>query len=123
LASKSRGRASGRGAARARTSVRQHLAPWARDALGIGLVVLGLLAVLGLWFEAAGPVGRGLDWALHGSIGLAAVAFPVIAVYWGVLLLRDTAEDTRVRMFIGFAISRCSPCGAATPSSSAATTG
>jgi S-DNA-T family DNA segregation ATPase FtsK/SpoIIIE len=105
LASKSRGRASGRSAARARTSVRQHLAPWARDALGIGLVVLGLLAVLGLWFEAAGPVGRGLDWALHGSIGLAAAAFPVIAVYWGVLLLRDTAEDTRVRMFIGFAIA------------------
>jgi S-DNA-T family DNA segregation ATPase FtsK/SpoIIIE len=105
LASKSRGRASGRSAARSRTSVRQHLAPWARDALGIGLVVLGVLAVLGLWFEAAGPVGRGLDWALHGAIGLAAVTFPVIAVYWGVLLLRDTAEETRVRMFIGFAIA------------------
>jgi S-DNA-T family DNA segregation ATPase FtsK/SpoIIIE len=105
LASKTRGRASGRSAARARTSVRQHLAPWARDAFGIGLVVLGLLAVLGLWFEAAGPVGRGLDWALHGAIGLAAVAFPILAVYWGVLLLRDTAEDTRVRMFIGFAIA------------------
>jgi S-DNA-T family DNA segregation ATPase FtsK/SpoIIIE len=105
LATKSRGRASGRGAARARTSVRQHLAPWARDALGIGLVVLGLLAVLALWFEAAGPVGRGLDWLLHASIGVAAVAFPVIAVYWGVVLLRGSAEGTRARMFIGFAIA------------------
>ncbi|HEV8057925.1 MAG TPA: hypothetical protein VGQ01_05450, partial [Actinomycetota bacterium] len=57
----------------ARTSVRTHLRPWARDALGIGLVVLALLAVLGLWFEAAGPVGRGLDWLLHATFGLAAV--------------------------------------------------
>jgi S-DNA-T family DNA segregation ATPase FtsK/SpoIIIE len=85
--------------------VRQHLAPWARDALGIGLVVFALLAVLGLWFEAAGPVGRGVDWLLHASVGVAAVAFPVIALYWGVLLLRGRAEDDRARMFIGFAIA------------------
>jgi len=32
-------------AARKKPTVRQHLAPWARDAFGIGLVVLGLLAV------------------------------------------------------------------------------
>lgn len=94
-----------RTAARARTSVRQHLAPWARDALGIGLVVLALLAMLGLWFDAAGPVGRGLDWLVRGAIGIAAVAFPLLALYWGVLLLRGTAEDDRVRMFIGFAIA------------------
>jgi S-DNA-T family DNA segregation ATPase FtsK/SpoIIIE len=68
-------------------------------------VVFGLLAVLGLWFEAAGPVGRGIDWLLHGTVGIAAVVFPVVAVYWGALLLRGTAEDTRMRMFIGFAIA------------------
>ena len=84
-------------ARRTRTSVRQHLAPWARDALGIGLVVVALLSILGLWFDAAGPVGRGLDWFLHAAIGIAAVTFPVVAVYWGVLLLRDTAKDERVR--------------------------
>jgi S-DNA-T family DNA segregation ATPase FtsK/SpoIIIE len=102
LATKTKRRAP---AKRARPSVRQHLAPWARDALGIGLVVVGLLAVLGLWFEAAGPLGRGIDWLLHATIGVAAVAFPVVAVYWGVLLLRGTAEDERLRMFIGFALA------------------
>ena len=102
MATKTKGRGE-RGPAR--TSVRSHLSPWARDALGIGLVVIGVLAVLGLWFEAAGPVGRGLDWFLHGAIGIAAVAFPVIAVYWGVLLLRGSAEQDRVRMFIGFVIA------------------
>lgn len=103
MATKAKGR--GRSAARSRTSVRQHLAPWARDALGIGLVVFGLLAILALWFESAGPVGRGIDWLLHGSVGFAAAASPVLALYWGVLLLRGTAEDDRMRMFIGFAIA------------------
>jgi S-DNA-T family DNA segregation ATPase FtsK/SpoIIIE len=105
VATKSRGRsARGRGA-RARTPVRQHVAPWARDALGIGLVVVGLLAVLALWFEAAGPVGEGIDWMLRASIGIAAVTFPVIALSWGFVLLRGRDEEERVRMFIGFALA------------------
>ncbi len=67
--------------------------------------MLALLAVLGLWFGSAGPVGRGLDWLLHASFGLAAVVFPILALYWGVVLLRGTAEQERLRMFIGFAIA------------------
>ena len=88
-----------------RPSVRSHLRPWARDALGIGLVVLALLAILGMWFGSAGPVGRGLDWLLHATFGIAAVVFPVLALYWGLILLRGTAEQDRMRMFIGFAIA------------------
>jgi DNA segregation ATPase FtsK/SpoIIIE, S-DNA-T family len=91
--------------ARARTPVRQHLAPWARDALGIGLVVLALLTVLGLWFDAAGPVGTALEWVLHATIGSAAIAFPVLALYWGALLLRAGTSDDRVRMLIGFVLA------------------
>ena len=30
--------------------------------------------------------------------------FPLVGVYWGVLLLRDTAREERVRMFIGFTV-------------------
>jgi S-DNA-T family DNA segregation ATPase FtsK/SpoIIIE len=100
LASKTKARGK-----RSRASVRSHLAPWARDALGIGLVVLALLAILGLWFDAAGPVGRGLDWLLHGAFGIVAVVFPILAFYWGLVLLRGTAEQDRLRMFIGFAIA------------------
>jgi len=88
-----------------RPSVRSHLRPWARDALGIGLVVLALLAVLGLWFGSAGPVGRGLGWLLHATFGIAAVVFPLLALYWGLMLLRGSAEQDRLRMFIGFAIA------------------
>ena len=37
-----------------------------------------------------------------GSFGVGAVSFPVLALYWGVLLLRDTVSEERARMFIGF---------------------
>jgi S-DNA-T family DNA segregation ATPase FtsK/SpoIIIE len=63
--------------------------------------VLALLSVLGVWFDAAGPVGDFLTWALRGLLGVLAVAFPIIGVYWGLVLLRDTAREDRVRMFIG----------------------
>jgi S-DNA-T family DNA segregation ATPase FtsK/SpoIIIE len=86
----------------ARPKVRQHLAPWARDALGIGLMVFALISILGLWFHAAGFVGRGIELMLEALVGQAAVLFPFLALYWGILLLRGTAEDVRARMFIGF---------------------
>jgi S-DNA-T family DNA segregation ATPase FtsK/SpoIIIE len=85
--------------------MRQHLQPWARDALGIGLVVFSLISILALWFHAAGVVGRGIDWTIRGAVGAATVVFPLLALYWGILLLRGTAEDDRIRMFIGFAIA------------------
>ncbi len=99
MASKAKGRR------KAHPSIGTHLRPWARDALGIGLVVLALLAIFGLWFDAAGPVGRGLDWLVRGAFGVVAVTFPLLALYWGVVLLRGAAEQDRVRMFIGFAIA------------------
>ncbi len=68
------------------------------------LVVLALVSVLGLWFDAAGPVGDFLTWSLRGLLGVAAAVFPVVGIYWGLLLLRDTAREERVRMFIGFSV-------------------
>jgi DNA segregation ATPase FtsK/SpoIIIE, S-DNA-T family len=105
---KRRPRASRRSAAKKkrrppRTSTRQILSPWARDAVGIGLVVLAGLGILSVWVDAAGPAGRALAWLLHGSFGVAAVVFPLVGLWWGIVLLRDVAVEDRVRIFIGFA--------------------
>jgi DNA segregation ATPase FtsK/SpoIIIE, S-DNA-T family len=88
----------------ARTPTRQILSPWARDAVGIGLVVLAGLAVLSVWVDAAGPAGRALAWLLHGSFGVAAALFPLVGAWWGIVLLRDVAREDRVRIFIGFTV-------------------
>ncbi|CAN5791487.1 DNA translocase FtsK [soil metagenome] len=87
-----------------RTSTVQILSPFARDTLGIGLMVLAGLAVLSVWFDAAGPMGDAFSGLLHGTFGVAAALFPLIGLGWGIALLRDRSPDERVRMFIGFVV-------------------
>jgi S-DNA-T family DNA segregation ATPase FtsK/SpoIIIE len=65
-------------------------------------VVVALLAALALWIHSGGLIGKLIRFAVRGSIGTAAVVFPVFALYWGVLLLRDAVATERPRMFIGF---------------------
>ena len=60
--------------------------------------------MLAVWIEAGGPVGRGIAWLIRGAFGIGAYAFPVLGAWWGIVLLRDTAREDRVRMFIGFAM-------------------
>jgi S-DNA-T family DNA segregation ATPase FtsK/SpoIIIE len=91
--------------------LKTHLAPWARDAIGIGLVVVALLAILALWLDSGGPFGTVVRFAARGSFGLGAAAFPVLSLYWGVLLLRDTMRDDRPRMFIGFLVATAGALG------------
>src|SRR5688500_10865613 len=71
----------------------QILSPFARDTLGIGLMVLAGLAVLSVWFDAAGPMGDGFSGLLHGVFGMAAITFPLIGLGWGIALLRDRSPD------------------------------
>ena len=88
----------------ARASTRQILSPFARDAVGIALVVFAGLAVLSVWFDLAGPMGQAMTDLLQSGFGLLAVAIPLIGVFWGFVLLRDVAPEDRVRMFIGFGL-------------------
>ncbi len=107
MATKTKRRASGaRGAkSRSRTPVTHYLAPWARDAIGIGLVVLALLSILAVWFDSAGVVGAAIHWLLSATVGAAAAVFPVLGLYWGVVMLRDAGEGDRLRMLIGFGVA------------------
>jgi DNA segregation ATPase FtsK/SpoIIIE, S-DNA-T family len=79
----------------------RHLAPQAADAIGIGLVVLAIITALGIWLDAAGPVGRFLNVAVRGAFGVSGYAFPVVSLWWGLILVRGTAEEDRGRMMIG----------------------
>jgi S-DNA-T family DNA segregation ATPase FtsK/SpoIIIE len=87
-----------------RAPATQILSPFARDTLGIGLMVLAGLAVLSVWFDAAGPMGDAFSRLLDTGFGLAAVLFPLVGLGWGIALLRDRSPEERMRMFIGFVI-------------------
>ncbi|MGH2678817.1 MAG: DNA translocase FtsK 4TM domain-containing protein, partial [Actinomycetota bacterium] len=81
--------------------VAEHLGPQLSDAIGIGLVVLAILSALGLWFEAAGPLGTFLSFVILGTFGVAGYGFPVATLWWGLILVRGTAEEDRGRMLLG----------------------
>ena len=81
--------------------VAEHLGPQLSDAVGIGLVVLAILSALGLWFDAAGPLGRFLTFLIQGSFGVAGYAVPLVTLWWGLVLVRHTVEEDRGRMLLG----------------------
>jgi S-DNA-T family DNA segregation ATPase FtsK/SpoIIIE len=83
----------------------EHLGPQIADAVGIGLMVLAALSVLGLWLDAAGPVGRFLALLVRGTFGLAGYAFPVVALWWGLVLVRGTVREERGRMLLGLSFA------------------
>jgi DNA segregation ATPase FtsK/SpoIIIE, S-DNA-T family len=81
--------------------VARHLSPRAADALGIGLLILGVLSVFALWFDAGGPFASLLQVSVLGLFGVAGYAFPAVAAYWAVILVRGTAVEDRGRMLVG----------------------
>ena len=85
--------------------VLQHLQPLWADAIGIGLVVVALLSALGIWLDGAGPVGAFLRFLARGSLGVAGLAFPIVALWWGLILVRGTAEEDRGRMLVGLTMA------------------
>ncbi|HEX2025848.1 MAG TPA: DNA translocase FtsK 4TM domain-containing protein [Actinomycetota bacterium] len=99
--SKKKGASAGSRVAGAGRRVAEHLGPQLSDAIGIGLVVLAILSALSLWLDAAGPVGRFLSFVIRGTFGPAGYAFPVVTLWWGLVLVRRTAEEDRGRMLLG----------------------
>ena len=90
---------------RAGSSLARHLSPRATEALGIGLLVLSVLSVLGLWFGAGGPFGRLLQVGVNGAFGPGGYALPVVAVYWAILLLKGAPREERGRMLVGLTMT------------------
>ena len=89
---------------RAGARLGRHFSTRKGDVLGIGLMVLAVLTILGLWFEAGGPFGKLLLIAVKGLFGPAGYAVPVLAVFWAALLLAGTDPERRGRMLVGLSI-------------------
>ena len=101
MATRTRKRKRQRRVARAGQTMARHLGPQLADAVGIALVVLAVLSALGIWFSAAGPLGRALAFLVRGAFGVSGIAFPAVALWWGLVLIRGTAEEERGRMLLG----------------------
>ncbi|CAN5668631.1 DNA translocase FtsK [soil metagenome] len=63
------------------------------DLAGLAVLALGVLTGLGVYADAAGPVGRGLATAAGAVVGLADVLVPPALVALGVILMRGRPGD------------------------------
>jgi DNA segregation ATPase FtsK/SpoIIIE, S-DNA-T family len=105
-----KGGGSGKGApppgpvSRAWTAVREHLAEQKQDVLGIGLILLGVLAGLGMYASAAGPVGDFMEATARGLLGLAGFAVPVLFAWFGLLVVMGRPSPEIGRIGIGAAL-------------------
>ncbi|MGI8426267.1 MAG: DNA translocase FtsK [Actinomycetota bacterium] len=79
----------------------RHLSERRRDLTGIALVCLSAVGALGIYLDAAGPAGRGLEWILRAAFGSIALAAPPVLLTVGLLTLRDKQDDDPGRIAIG----------------------
>jgi len=90
----------------------RRLLDWFRDALGaqlgdvygIGLTVLAVLCALGIWFNLAGPIGRFLELAFRGLLGVGGFFTPVVFGYLAYEMFVTRPGPDRPRITIGLAV-------------------
>src|SRR5690349_2110610 len=113
MPAKKRGRRSPGGKKKAADGPVRRLTEWFRGALGaqlgdvygIGLAVLAVLCALGIWFNAAGPVGRFLELAFRGLLGVGGVFTPALFAYLAYEMFVTRPGPDRPRITIGLAVA------------------
>jgi len=81
------------------------------DAYGVGLGVLAILCALGIWFDAAGPVGRFLELAFRGLLGAGGMFTPVLLAYLAYQMFVTRPGPDRPRIAIGLGVTTAAALG------------
>jgi DNA segregation ATPase FtsK/SpoIIIE, S-DNA-T family len=99
--SASGGSSSGGGSAGLGSAFAEHLGERRRDIGGLALVVFGVLAGLGTYADAAGPVGEFLQAVALGLLGLVGYVVPVLLTWFGLLVVIGRPGPEVGRIAIG----------------------
>ncbi|GAY09386.1 DNA translocase FtsK [Pseudonocardia sp. N23] len=92
------GKSAGKAAGRTREIDPAHR----RDGLGVGFIVLAVIAAAGIWWGAGGPVGRGFSAAVGAVFGTPGVLLPLLLVVVGIVLMTTEAHpESRPRVAVG----------------------
>jgi S-DNA-T family DNA segregation ATPase FtsK/SpoIIIE len=96
------------------------LSSHASDLVGLLLVGLGLVAAMGIYADAAGPIGSGLATAIGTTVGWGRLLAPVALVATGILLVRGAGEPAegaepdaapRAHLWVGGLLVAVAGCG------------
>ena len=92
---------------RSASPVREHAAVKAavggreNEFLGIGIVVIAVLAALAIYLDVAGPLGDAIDTGLGWLVGLGRFFLPPAIALLGVTLIRRNESEHRLRVGVG----------------------
>jgi DNA segregation ATPase FtsK/SpoIIIE, S-DNA-T family len=81
-----------------------HLGAQKQDVAGIALILLGVLAGLGTYADAAGPVGSFLEAVSLGLLGLLGYAVPIVLAWFGLLVVIGRPSPEIGRIAVGLAL-------------------
>jgi DNA segregation ATPase FtsK/SpoIIIE, S-DNA-T family len=95
----------GRRTAADRGVLRGHLGERRREIGGLALVVLGVVAGLGTYADAAGPVGEFLEAIALGVLGLVGYVVPVVVTWFGLLVVIGRPGPEVGRIAVGAVLS------------------
>ncbi len=79
--------------------------------IGIGLIVAGLLIGMAIYFDLAGPLGRGVETLVGWFTGVGRYIMPVALVGVGAALVHRGRSMNRVRLALGWGVSATAVLG------------
>jgi DNA segregation ATPase FtsK/SpoIIIE, S-DNA-T family len=82
----------------------EHLRAQKQDVAGIALILFGVLAGLGTYADAAGPVGSFLEAVALGLVGLVGYVVPVLLTWFGLLVVVGRPSPEVGRIAVGLAL-------------------
>jgi S-DNA-T family DNA segregation ATPase FtsK/SpoIIIE len=104
-------------ATRAATLLKRAFDGHGHDVWGVLALAVGVVAALGVYADAAGPVGEALATGIGAVLGLAAAFVPIALVVVGALLVRGPRQDAEpdavrlVRVVVGAGLVLVAACG------------
>jgi DNA segregation ATPase FtsK/SpoIIIE, S-DNA-T family len=93
-----------RGRSRAEDELRTAVGGRESEFIGLGLIGIGVLVALAVYFDLAGPLGRGVETLIGWFTGIGRFAVPVVLVATGVALVRRGRSYNPIRLAIAWTV-------------------
>ena len=89
---------------RAQADLRQAVEGREHEFIGLVLIGVGVLLGLAIYFDLAGPLGRGIEAFVGWFLGLGRFVLPVVLVASGVALVKKGQSSSPIRLAIGWGL-------------------